>query len=734
MFWRKRKSAPQPEPLRAGESIYRWGDDEIPRYPPFMKGLPVVSPEKLLETQKELLDRISNSAIATPEIFQKHYLSAIKRFASFSHLLPASQSHHHRGAGGLLRHAIEVGLWALQSADRVLLKSAISPKHRREMEPRWQLAVFLAALCHDAGKPVTDLTVTNKDRTSTWHPITDDLHVWATRNGINAYFLEWREGRGRQHTALSSLIAERIIGVESLAWIAEGETELVVWLMESMACNPGPTNLIYDLVIKADQTSVERDLKTLGVAMAGYDLGVPVERHLIDIMRRFVREGVWLVNQPGARLWNMEGHVYLVWPAAGEELARQIKEDGMPGMPRTPEGILDMLTDRGMALVRMDARSEDRYWKIAPAVLAEKIPDIRLTAIRLRDEAMVSSVPLSSAAGRIINAETDASSLPASTVAEGQHAGEEIQSNTSSSGTTESATTSRDSDPPQDSSRPVSPSKPPPAITRNQETRPEPGPGTEQMEAIKLDGAIGEALKALAQDIKARDKKWGIDAIPDQDGHVYLRWPDAFAGYGLTPKTVLDQLADRGWLVIDPMSPLKRTIPKGFGDGAHNAIRLGLEISQVFLYASGLRDGGEVSQAPEIQSHPQTTPPARPVTARKSPDTQKAEAKQRVKPSPALAPSTEGADHPERARKVQPVSDTTKSALGAPTMEALLVVLRSLERAPPQQDGFCQITKMEAMRAFKRHGLKVNHRLLWKFDELKSGLLELKEDKIKFKP
>jgi conjugal transfer pilus assembly protein TraI len=731
MFWRKRKSAPLPEPLRAGESIYRWGDDEIPRYPPFMKGLPVVSPEKLLDTQKELLDRISNSAIATPEIFQKHYLSAIKRFASFSHLLPASQSHHHRGAGGLLRHAIEVGLWALQSADRVLLKSAISPKHRREMEPRWQLAVFLAALCHDAGKPVTDLTVTDKDRTSTWHPITDDLHVWATRHGINAYFLEWREGRGRQHTALSSLIAERIIGVESLAWIAEGETELVVWLMESLACNPGPTNLIYDLVIKADQTSVERDLKTLGVAMAGYDLGVPVERHLIDIMRRFVREGVWLVNQPGARLWNMEGHVYLVWPAAGEELARQIKEDGMPGMPRTPEGILDMLIDRGMALVRMDARSEDRYWKIAPAVLAEKIPDIQLTAIRLRDEAMVSSVPLSSAAGCIINAGTDASSLPASTVAEGQHAGEKIQRDTSSSGITESATTSRDSDPPQDSSQPVTPPKSPPAITHNKVVRPE--PGTEQMEAIKLDGAIGEALKALAQDIKARDKKWGIDAIHDQDGNVCLRWPDAFAGYGLTPKTVLDQLADRGWLVIDPMSPLKRTIPKEFGDGAHNAIRLGLEISKVLLLESGMSDGREVSQAPEIQSHPQTTPPAKSVTARKASDTPKAGAKKPVKPSPALAPSTNGTNHPGSTRDAQPANDTTKSAQAAPTIEALLAVLRSLDSAP-QQDGFYQITKMEAMRAFKRHGLKVNHRLLWKFDELKSGLLELMEDKIRFKP
>jgi len=192
-------------------------------------------------------------------------------------------------------------------------------------------------------------------------------------------------------------------------------------------------------------------------------------------------------------------------------------------------------------------------------------------------------------------------------------------------------------------------------------------------------------------------------------------------------------LADRGWLVIDPMSPLKRTIPKEFGDGAHNAIRLGLEISKVFLLESGMSNGGEVNHAPEIQAHPETTPPAKSVTVRKAPDTPKAGAKKPVKPNPALAPSTNGTNHPGSIRDAQPANDTTKSAQAAPTIEALLAVLRSLDSAP-QQDGFCQITKMEAMRAFKRHGLKVNHRLLWKFDELKSGLLELKEDKIKFKP
>lgn len=124
--WLKRKPAEVPR-TQAIEPIYHWSEDEIPRYPPFMKGLPAVPPAKLLETQAALLDRISDTAITTPSEFALLYVPTIERFASFAHLLPASQSHHHRGAGGLLRHSLEVGLWALQSADKVLLDAAKTP-------------------------------------------------------------------------------------------------------------------------------------------------------------------------------------------------------------------------------------------------------------------------------------------------------------------------------------------------------------------------------------------------------------------------------------------------------------------------------------------------------------------------------------------------------------------------------------------------------------------------------
>ena len=92
----KRLFGDRPSPIGEVLPVFR---EEIPRYPPFMKGLPAVSPEKLLETQAELIERIANTAIALPAQIERYYLSAIKRFARFAHLLPASQSHHHRGAG-----------------------------------------------------------------------------------------------------------------------------------------------------------------------------------------------------------------------------------------------------------------------------------------------------------------------------------------------------------------------------------------------------------------------------------------------------------------------------------------------------------------------------------------------------------------------------------------------------------------------------------------------------------
>ncbi len=501
-------------------------DEEIPRYPPFMKGLPATDPAKLIETQRELIDQIREAGLASPDIFERFYLESLRRFASYAHLLPASQTHHHRGAGGLLRHAAEVALWSLQSGDRVLLPGEQAPRRRRELEPRWHLAVFLAALCHDVGKPVTDLVVSSRDGSKIWNPFVEDLYSWANRHGVDRYFLHWRENRGKKHTTVSSLFAERIISQAGLAWIAEVDAEFVPWMMETINGHPSAENPIHDLVIRSDQVSVERDLRSLGVAFTGYEIGLPVERFLLDIMRRLVRDGNWRINEPGSRLWHMDGHLYLIWPIAGEEIAAVINQEKIPGLPRTPNSILDMLVDRKLAHIREDQVEGNRYWAIAPAVLAEKIPNIRLTAIRLRDTTMVIDPAPPSVQGKVFGQEKQLKEQP--DIPEPQL----------------SAVTEP----------PISPA------SSQFPDKTEKAEATKLVQIDQLDGPVGEALKALADDIQSGKKSSGSLIHIDSSGALCLKWPDALNGYGLERKAILDELSRRNWLVLDPLSPFRKVV------------------------------------------------------------------------------------------------------------------------------------------------------------------------------
>ena len=59
-----------------------------------------------------------------------------------------------------------------------------APAERRDLEPRWRLAAGLAGLCHDVGKPVSDLSVSDREGRTTWRPLLESLTDWATANGI----------------------------------------------------------------------------------------------------------------------------------------------------------------------------------------------------------------------------------------------------------------------------------------------------------------------------------------------------------------------------------------------------------------------------------------------------------------------------------------------------------------------------------------------------------------------
>lgn len=563
---------------------------DIPRYPPFMEGLPIYPPSTLLATQKELVDGV-RQIIANESLLNEHYMPAMMQLAALVQLLPASQAHHHRGGGGMLRHSLEVGLWALQQTEGKLIRGVVTPQQRRIIEPRWKLTVFLAGICHDLGKIITDISVTNRANDLRWEPYDQGLYEWAIENKISNYFLHWQEGRGKKHTNVSSTMHHAVIKKDTLKWINSGGSDAVIWLTESLNNNPGSTNQIHNFVVKADQLSVERDLKSMGVAMAGYEIGVPVERYLTDIMRRLVQEGIWRINEPSARIWNLDGTTYLVWPMAGEEIARRTKDEDIPGLPKTADGILDMMVEREIAFMRED--EADPFYYISPEVITEKIPNMRMKAVRLRDQALISSMPIAPIPGKIHSSKSGSSGH-----AKREDAQAELPLNSQDDCGTSTAhvkTESVEAIQPQDTSS-ASVERLPESEPKGTDAQPNsiseslPPPPAEPVEHAplvldELDGAMGELLRVLLGEFKEGKKSFESLGIKQPDGTVYLKWPDTFSGYGFMGKQILDELSDLGWLI--PASDVAKVGDAEFADGVAKSIRLSAVVGHLFGPSGG---------------------------------------------------------------------------------------------------------------------------------------------------
>jgi conjugal transfer pilus assembly protein TraI len=381
----------------AESTASRTDEEDIPRYPPFAKGLPAASVERILATQTELLDAIRHTLALPADEFQTVVMPVIARYAAFTHLLPASEAHHHRGAGGLFRHGLEVAYWAVMASEGVLFGIGSTPLERKGQEPRWRLAVCLAGLLHDIGKPVSDLSILDRDGRTQWNPYLENLTDWAAKNGVDRYFLRWRDKRHQRHEQFSVLVTERVLTPECLSYLTQHGPEIMQAMLETIA-GVDRGAMFHTLVIESDRKSVERDLKANHIPV-DTSLGVPVEKYLLDAMRRLIGSGRWTANTRGARVWRFADGLHVVWKAGAQEISELLAKDRIPGIPRDPDTLADILIERGLAVPRKTADGKSfRYWRMAPAEL-----DMALYMLRLpTPELIYSGEPPVVVEGRVL--------------------------------------------------------------------------------------------------------------------------------------------------------------------------------------------------------------------------------------------------------------------------------------------------------------------------------------------
>jgi hypothetical protein len=312
----------------------------------------------------------------------------IARYAGFVHLLPASEAHHHRGAGGLLRHGLEVAFHAARAAQGRVFAMDRAPSERRALEPRWLLAACLAGLCHDLGKPVADLAAVDASGRSQWRPLRESLTDWAAREGVDRYYLRWHERRHRRHEAFGVLVLERVLTPEVTGWLSEPEPGVLEALLAAVA-GLDQNGVLGALVAAADRASVEQDVRESHLDPDTVSLGVPVERYVLDALRRLLHRGGWTVNQPGARLWRFADGLYVVWRAAAEEVTALLAADRVPGVPRDADTLADVLIERGLARACPLTDPPQRYWRMVPAALERGGEPVVLTMLRLADPGLL---------------------------------------------------------------------------------------------------------------------------------------------------------------------------------------------------------------------------------------------------------------------------------------------------------------------------------------------------------
>lgn len=373
-------SAPVATKIERALPIEDVKEEGVPRYPPFLEGFPALPAESVLLTQAKLIEEIRMALGFNLKDFETLLLPVLRNYAAFVHFLPASEAHHHRGAGGLFRHGLEAAFAAAQASDGVIFSISGTPKERRDYEPIWRLASTLAALLHDIGKPVSDVTVTDHDGLYAWSPYGEFIHEWATRHNIKRYHLRWNQGRFKHHESLAVHVLNRMIPMETLNYLHKPGPVVQAGMMEALT-GVGLSSPITKLMIFADKSSVSRDLQSNRLNIDGFSYGVPVERYLFDAIRRLINTGKWKVNQPGANVWHLKQGAFIVWRNLSE-LYEIFDHDKTPGIPRDPDTLADILIERGFALQNMitNKNGEEvayRYWDVQPEGMPNKLLMLR---------------------------------------------------------------------------------------------------------------------------------------------------------------------------------------------------------------------------------------------------------------------------------------------------------------------------------------------------------------------
>lgn len=333
-------------------------------YPASDPGFAALSVDELMASEADLIARIKLCYGTDRESFEREVLTLVRRYAACVHLLPATADNYFSKPGGLLRLGLETAFFSLQGTDAHIFSGRMSISARRQLEPRWRHATFIAGLCCELHRLLSHVIVTDTVGEA-WPAFLLPLADWLAVRGAERYFLRWRpqaiEARGLGLFALPQVVLPAV-----MADLSEGNSVIVPHLLASISGIPvyREHNILDELVRRSLALVIDRNLAASADRYGSPQYGSHLERYLVDALRRLAsRNPAWMPNREKSRLWLGQDGLFLVWPGGAEDVRQLLESDQLAGIPKAPETMLELLLAAG---VFEAAGAERSTWSILP--------------------------------------------------------------------------------------------------------------------------------------------------------------------------------------------------------------------------------------------------------------------------------------------------------------------------------------------------------------------------------
>lgn len=578
-----RVSAEPSRPVRPG----------VPVYPPIDHGVLFGKADAVLATQTDLIRRLKLLAGLPAQDFDRLYGDVLRSLAQHVDLLPASESGTHMGAGGLFRLALEIGFFSRQASEAILFAGRAGVELRRDLEPRWRYATFLAGLCCELHRPLSKMIVVTESGAE-WPVHRMGLGEWLESVGSSRYFVRWVKEGDSFAGGSATLLATKIIPESSLQYLQEGHPNIIPAMLDAMVADvtKNKDNQIAEILGRMRRKVVERDQVLAPQNYGKLSVGTQLEPHLVDAMRQLVSSGVWTVNIKRSRLWLGKDGLFIVWRTAAKEIIELLERGAVSGIPRDATTIAEVLLRAGVLVAD---KTGDIYWKIKTPLSEGELVAVKLanpeTLLVALEEDPPAAVEQQLAVGNKQESAQKAPTAPAASPPDPAPSAPS-QSVSKEPGDPPEAASAPETPPPAQAAPPSSASdsnnRSPAKQGRGKPLPEEMAPGAippvpEIQPAVlpedvakRMTGGVRAVVAQVLKDYCSGELQ-ATTSVSDDGLAISL---EHMGGYGVDLPKVIAELHGLGWLHIDPANPKKKIHMAQIGGAAVQSVVFKRQVAQ----------------------------------------------------------------------------------------------------------------------------------------------------------